>query len=208
MTQGCARRWVVVAWIAIVSVELALGCGRPIGGSRNAVPTALAGDIGDGGRSRRGTSDSLDDSASLALGTDGAAESPDAMSDCPRPNEPGCGKPIVISPSESPPRPPLILFAQGEAELDARSRGYLDTIARAVIIHATDTTELLEARGYAAPEERDPGRLSSARAQAVFDYLIGRGVGPAKLLPKGYGVRRGEGESRSVEIVVVRSRKK
>ncbi|MBF0380287.1 MAG: OmpA family protein [Magnetococcales bacterium] len=56
-------------------------------------------------------------------------------------------------------------------------------------------------------------RLSQSRAQAVVDYLIGQGISPSRLLPKGYGPSQpiadnstsiGRQENRRVELKPIR----
>lgn len=107
---------------------------------------------------------------------------------------------------------PLVLkgvrFATGSARLEPRSQADLDRVARSlrqnpyVVIgiagHADST-------GSSAFNKR----LSMARAGAVRDYLIGKGVSPSRLEVRGYGSRRpvadndtrvGRAENRRVEL--------
>ena len=81
----------------------------------------------------------------------------------------------------------IVNFASGSAALPAESRGVLDRSAQA-IRGAPDGT-VLQVGGH-TDNTGDPAanqRLSQQRAEAVRDYLVGRGVPAASLTARGFG---------------------
>ena len=80
-----------------------------------------------------------------------------------------------------------ILFVPGRATLDPKSYGLLDQLA--AIIHNHPEILRLEVAGHtdSVGSLAMNLALSEARASAVRDYLVGRGVDPARLRAVGYG---------------------
>ena len=107
---------------------------------------------------------------------------------------------------------PLVLkgvrFATGSARLEPRSQADLDRVARSLRLNphvVIGIAGYADSTGTAAINKR----LSMARAGAVRDYLIGKGVSPSRLEVRGHGSRRpvadndtqaGRAENRRVEM--------
>jgi outer membrane protein OmpA-like peptidoglycan-associated protein len=81
-------------------------------------------------------------------------------------------------------------FETGKAIIKPDSYALLDEVAEAVITHKQ--IKLMEVAGHTDDQGRleDNQLLSQDRAQAVLDYLVGKGVDPARLQAKGYGETR------------------
>jgi outer membrane protein OmpA-like peptidoglycan-associated protein len=81
-----------------------------------------------------------------------------------------------------------IVFATGSAKIDAASGALLDQLAREV----RSCPGSIRIEGYTDTVGRGKvnQRLSEARAQAVRDALIARGISAKRLTAKGYGARR------------------
>jgi len=121
---------------------------------------------------------------------------PDAVDDCPRSAEivngvadrDGCPdvatmtvttKGIVLGDT--------IRFYPGSARLDHKSDSLLDSLAEILAVHPEILR--LEVAGHTDSEGPDQMNLelSQARAAAVRDYLIGKGIAPSRLIAVGYG---------------------
>lgn len=77
-------------------------------------------------------------------------------------------------------------FARGRAALGPEAAPLLDAVGATLAGHA----EILEVelRGHAAREERDPDALGLARANAVRDALLARGIAAERLTVRSVGV--------------------
>jgi outer membrane protein OmpA-like peptidoglycan-associated protein len=78
-----------------------------------------------------------------------------------------------------------IYFAPGSVTVDAEAARQLDEV---VAILENPDILLLEVQGFIAAGEGDPIPLSRARANATAAYLVGKGVAPDRLAPRGHGV--------------------
>jgi outer membrane protein OmpA-like peptidoglycan-associated protein len=81
-----------------------------------------------------------------------------------------------------------IVFASGSAKIDARSGALLDQLAREV--RACPGSIRIEGYTDTVGRGKVNQHLSEARAAAVRDALIARGISPKRLTAKGYGARR------------------
>jgi outer membrane protein OmpA-like peptidoglycan-associated protein len=81
-----------------------------------------------------------------------------------------------------------VVFATGSAKIDAKSGALLDQLAREV----RSCPGSIRIEGYTDTVGRGKvnQRLSQARAAAVRDALIARGISATRLTAKGYGARR------------------
>lgn len=82
-----------------------------------------------------------------------------------------------------------ILFLTGSAELDPVSLATINTVAGILHICTADDGMRVEVGGHTDAQGDDTANyaLSVARAKAVRDALIARGIAPAKLMAVGYG---------------------
>jgi chemotaxis protein MotB len=109
-----------------------------------------------------------------------------------------------------------LLFASGQATLDARADGLLDEIAQLLNVDETHpiavegNTDNVPIHSAQFPSNWE---LSTARASTVVQFLIERGVNPRRLSAIGYADQRpldsdataaGRARNRRVEIVVKR----
>jgi outer membrane protein OmpA-like peptidoglycan-associated protein len=81
-----------------------------------------------------------------------------------------------------------IVFAPGSAKIDAKSGALLDRLAQEV--RACPGSIRIEGYTDTVGRGRVNQHLSQARAAAVRDALIARGVSAKRLVAKGYGARR------------------
>ena len=81
-----------------------------------------------------------------------------------------------------------IYFTKDSARVVDASLPIIDAIA-AVMIGNPQVT-LVEVQGHASERERRPTELAQRRADAVREALIQRGVEPARLVARGYGLDR------------------
>ena len=99
-------------------------------------------------------------------------------------------------------------FAHASAELDPRSRGTLDQVAASLLAWPEVRVEV---GGHTDSTGNDSYNLalSRRRAEAVRDYLVGRGVPATRLTARGYGEtepiasnadKDGRGRNRRVEL--------
>lgn len=99
-------------------------------------------------------------------------------------------------------------FELGSSELTPRGRANADIIARAMSADGASRLYTIEGHTDAIGNAAYNRRLSRDRAQAVADYLIGKGVSPERLRAVGFGFSRPLGDhaatdpaNRRVEIV-------
>jgi len=106
-------------------------------------------------------------------------------------------------------------FATGQARIEKKSWWLLDQVA--AVLKSHPDLLLVEVEGHT--DDRGPSSfnilLSQARAQAVTDYLIGRGVDRERLVARGFGPTRpvatngtveGRAANRRVAFTVVKTR--
>lgn len=101
-----------------------------------------------------------------------------------------------------------VRFATGSAKLEPKSQASLDRVARSLKLNPHVVIGIAghaDSTGTSAVNKR----LSMARANAVRDYLIGKGVSPARLEVRGHGSRQpvannntwaGRAENRRVDL--------
>lgn len=151
---------------------------------------------------------------------------PDPVDACPRepgvrpPQGNGCPKPPEPPPSTRLVEQEIVLsqqvqFETGTAVLRPESDAVLAEVARVLGEHPE--VELVEVQGH-TDESGTPElnrRLGQDRAASVVAWLVGHGVGRARVVPKGYGSDRpiadntteeGRGKNRRVEFRVIRTR--
>jgi outer membrane protein OmpA-like peptidoglycan-associated protein len=99
-------------------------------------------------------------------------------------------------------RKPLILegvnFATGKAELTPESQAILDGVAESLVAHEEIKVQVgghTDNTGSAAVNKR----LSAARAEAVRQYLISKGVAADRLTARGYGPSKPIASNRTAE---------
>jgi len=106
-------------------------------------------------------------------------------------------------------------FATGQARIEKKSWWLLDQVA--AVLKSHPDLLLVEVEGHT--DDRGPSSfnilLAQARAKAVTDYLIGRGVDRERLVPRGFGPTRpvatngsveGRAANRRVAFTVVKTR--
>jgi outer membrane protein OmpA-like peptidoglycan-associated protein len=104
-----------------------------------------------------------------------------------------------------------ISFDRGQAAIRAETMPLLDAVAR--MLDNDLGIRLLEVRGHAASNERNPRALAALRADAVRARLLARGVAPERLVTMSAGTESGryrgcepEGTARNrcVDFVILR----
>jgi OmpA-OmpF porin, OOP family len=107
-----------------------------------------------------------------------------------------------------------VLFELGKAEIRPESGSLLDEIANVMKEHPEITQVLVEGHTDATGSPAVNNRLSQARADAVVNALVERGVEKARLAAKGFGSSRpiqsndtleGRDANRRVEISITQS---
>ena len=91
-----------------------------------------------------------------------------------------------------------VFFASGKAEIKTESHAILDELAATLEkqkkIESVEIGVHTDARG----DDKWNLDLSQARAEAIRDYLVGKGIATKRLVPKGYGetkpLDKGSGE--------------
>ena len=106
-----------------------------------------------------------------------------------------------------------IVFATGSAKIDAQSSALLDQLAREV--RACPGSIRIEGYTDTVGRGKVNQRLSEARAQAVREALVARGISAKRLTAKGYGARRavadntteaGRAQNRRIEFHTIPAR--
>lgn len=112
---------------------------------------------------------------------------PDAQDQCP--NEAGPadnqGCPVASQKLEIKGK---VLFDSKKSKLNKRYRPLLDQVAKVLLAHPEIGTVTFE--GHSDGREKNGQKLSQARAEAVRDYLIEKGVPASRLAAKGFGSER------------------
>lgn len=80
-----------------------------------------------------------------------------------------------------------LLFAKNKVDIDERTKLVLDEIATALTEHYPDRRVRIEGHADGEGSTQNNERLSQQRADAVRDYLMGKGVAESRLVGKGYG---------------------
>jgi outer membrane protein OmpA-like peptidoglycan-associated protein len=105
-----------------------------------------------------------------------------------------------------------VFFQTGKAVIEERSYGLLDEVA--ATIQSAPLEGLVEVQGHTDSQGAESSnlKLSQSRAEAVVEYLVGKGVPAEKLRAKGYGeskpikdngTEEGRTANRRVEFVIV-----
>ncbi|QSQ24831.1 OmpA family protein [Pyxidicoccus parkwayensis] len=109
-----------------------------------------------------------------------------------------------------------VFFESGQARLDGRSNELLDWVARVIKEHQEIPLVVVAAHTDDRGLPEDNRRLTNARAESVRQYLIHKGVEPARLQAVGYGSERpidsnatsiGRENNRRVEFLIVDTEK-
>lgn len=106
----------------------------------------------------------------------------------------------------------VIYFDPGKATIQERSFSLLDEIASVILAHPE--IKKIRVEGHTDSDGNDAAnlKLSQARAQAVVDYLVKKGVERERLDPVGFGEQRpiadnasadGKAKNRRVEFIIV-----
>jgi outer membrane protein OmpA-like peptidoglycan-associated protein len=96
-----------------------------------------------------------------------------------------------------------IRFAGATATLAAESSKMLDAVAR--VLDGNPEIQLIEIRAYGAGPARGRQAVADARARAIADELVRRGIDAARLRTNGIA-RPPRGASGGPEFVIVRRR--
>ena len=93
---------------------------------------------------------------------------------------------MYLTPTDAPIRVENINYEFGSWELKEESKLALDTLVQILTMNPTITIELMSHTDYVGSDQFNFD-LSQKRAQSVVDYLIEKGINPARLVAKGYG---------------------
>ena len=146
---------------------------------------------------------------------------PDYRDDCP--NEPaqagidplhshGCPERVYVDQTNHIVIEEQVFFDTGRATIQRRSFGLLNDIVK--VMDEYDDIELVRVEGHtdSTGDAEKNVQLSQDRANAVRDYLIGKGIEGARLIAKGYGPNRpidsndtptGRANNRRVEFTIL-----
>jgi len=91
-----------------------------------------------------------------------------------------------LAPTNEPIKVNNINYAFGSFEITEESKAALDTVVQILRTNPTITIELMAHTDFVGSEKFN-SELSQKRAQSVVDYLISKGITPARLIAKGYG---------------------
>lgn len=91
-----------------------------------------------------------------------------------------------LSPTDAPIKVNNINYAFGSYEITEESKAALDSVVQLLVLNPTITIELMAHTDHIGSEQFN-SELSQKRAQSVVDYLIFKGITPARLIAKGYG---------------------
>jgi outer membrane protein OmpA-like peptidoglycan-associated protein len=104
-----------------------------------------------------------------------------------------------------------IFFDTGRNTIQDRSHALLDEIASVIVAHPELKKIRIEGHTDNVGPDNNNLRLSQARAEAVRDYLVRKGVAPARLDARGFGemyplasndTEAGRAENRRVEFII------
>lgn len=91
-----------------------------------------------------------------------------------------------LAPTDEPIKINNINYAFGSSDITDESKASLDSVAQLLTLNPTITIELMAHTDHIGSNEFN-SELSQKRAQSVVDYLISKGITPARLVAKGYG---------------------
>ena len=91
-----------------------------------------------------------------------------------------------LAPTDEPIKVNNINYAFGSYEITEESKIALDTLAQLLNLNPTIKIELMAHTDYVGSDQFNSD-LSQKRAQSVVDYLISKGINPARMVAKGYG---------------------
>ena len=91
-----------------------------------------------------------------------------------------------LSPTDEPIKVDNINYAFGSYEITEESKVALDSVVQLLVLNPTITIELMAHTDHIGSDQFN-SELSQKRAQSVVDYLIFKGITPARLVAKGYG---------------------
>jgi len=91
-----------------------------------------------------------------------------------------------LSPTNEPIKVNNINYAFGSFEITEESKLALDSVVQLLTLNPTITIELMAHTDHVGSAEFNSD-LSQKRAQSVVDYLISKGINPARLVARGYG---------------------
>lgn len=112
--------------------------------------------------------------------------------------------------------PEKVFFQTGSAVIDERSYGLLDAVAEVLGEHPELLKLSVEGHTDADGDDASNKELSQARAQAVLDYLVEKGVEAERLEAQGWGEEKpigsndtdeGKAANRRVEFLIVKKKK-
>lgn len=104
-----------------------------------------------------------------------------------------------------------VLFETNKSKLFPQAEVKLNEVAKALTQQDPDSTIIVEGHADSQGDDQHNLELSQARAEAVREYLIARGIAADRIVAKGYGETRpiadnkspeGRANNRRVEIVV------
>lgn len=93
---------------------------------------------------------------------------------------------FMLSPTDEPIKVNNINYATGSYEITEESKIALDSVVQILTLNPTITIELMAHTDFVGSNEFN-SELSQKRAQSVVDYLISKGINPARLVARGYG---------------------
>ena len=91
-----------------------------------------------------------------------------------------------LAPTDEPIKVNNINYAFGSYEITEESKAALDTVVQLLNLNPSIKIELMAHTDFVGRDKFNSD-LSQKRAQSVVDYLITKGINPARLIAKGYG---------------------
>lgn len=91
-----------------------------------------------------------------------------------------------LAPTDQPIKVNNINYAFGSYEITEESKAALDTVVQVLVQNPTIKIELMAHTDHIGSDQFNSD-LSQKRAQSVVDYIISKGINPARLVAKGYG---------------------
>ena len=91
-----------------------------------------------------------------------------------------------LAPTDEPIKVNNINYAFGSYEITEESKAALDSVVQLLSLNPTIKIELMAHTDFVGSDKFN-SELSQKRAQSVVDYLISKGINPARMIAKGYG---------------------